>query len=65
MAALNNMLRYMQVNQDVWLGWTYWAGGPWWGPGRRKLDPVDEQDVPQMNLLERHIPEWTDDAAEQ
>jgi endoglucanase len=63
-AALDDMLNYMEANQDVWMGWTYWAGGPWWGPGRRKLDPVDGQDVPQMALLERHIPKWTGEQAE-
>ena len=29
--ALANMLTYMNDNDDVWLGWTWWAGGPWWG----------------------------------
>lgn len=29
-AALAAMLRYMDENSDVWLGWTYWTAGPWW-----------------------------------
>ena len=29
--ALDNMTKYMDNNADVWVGATYWAGGPWWG----------------------------------
>jgi endoglucanase len=28
--ALGAMLRFMDTNADVWLGWTYWTAGPWW-----------------------------------
>jgi endoglucanase len=28
--ALAAMLRFMDDNSDVWLGWTYWTAGPWW-----------------------------------
>lgn len=28
---LVSALRHTQANADVWLGWAYWAGGPWWG----------------------------------
>lgn len=30
-AALRDMLSYIDSNRDVWVGWTYWAAGPWWG----------------------------------
>ena len=29
-SALSDMLSFVDANNDVWLGWTYWAGGPWW-----------------------------------
>ena len=29
-AALEDMLIEMTANADIWLGWTGWAGGPWW-----------------------------------
>ena len=29
--ALTGMLNYMAQNSDVWTGWLWWAGGPWWG----------------------------------
>eukprot|EP00026_Physarum_polycephalum_P005133 Phypoly_transcript_05162.p1 GENE.Phypoly_transcript_05162~~Phypoly_transcript_05162.p1 ORF type:complete len:609 (+),score=82.66 Phypoly_transcript_05162:125-1951(+) len=37
--AIDNILTYMDQNTDVWLGWTYWAGGPWWGEGWTTLQP--------------------------
>lgn len=30
-AALEDMATEMAASPDVWLGWTAWAGGPWWG----------------------------------
>ncbi len=30
LGALKQMLEHVEANADVWLGWTYWAGGPWW-----------------------------------
>lgn len=30
MEALKRMLQHMEANDDVWLGWTYWAAGAWW-----------------------------------
>jgi endoglucanase len=54
--ALDGMLAYMDENADVWLGWTYWAGGSWWQanypfnvqPGK------DGSEKPQMSILARH-----------
>jgi endoglucanase len=55
-SALDDQLTYMDNNPDVWLGWTYWAGGPWW-PATYPfaLDPVDGQDRPQMATLQKHL----------
>jgi endoglucanase len=53
--ALKNMVQYMEDNADVWRGWTYWAGGPWWGDSN-SLDPVNGQDTRQMNVLEQFLP---------
>jgi endoglucanase len=30
---LSNVLSYLQSNSDVWVGWTWWAGGPNWPGG--------------------------------
>jgi endoglucanase len=55
--AINNMLDYMDANDDVWMGWTWWAGGPWWQEYRYTIEPTDlgsgnPVDRPAMNLLE-------------
>jgi endoglucanase len=51
--ALQNMLNVVQGNSDVWMGWTWWSGGPWWPSNYMfLLDPVDGQDQPQMAVLQ-------------
>jgi endoglucanase len=30
-SAVTDMLTYMGLNTDVWLGAIWWGGGPWWG----------------------------------
>ncbi|HMA91935.1 MAG TPA: glycoside hydrolase family 5 protein, partial [Polyangiaceae bacterium] len=30
LSAVDDLLNYLEHNTDVWLGWTWWAGGPWW-----------------------------------
>ena len=54
-AALDNMLSYIDSNADVWLGWTYWAAGPWWGEYMFTLEPVNGTDRPQMAPLSKHF----------
>jgi len=39
--AINNTFQYMSDNSDVWLGWTWWAGGPGWGSYIYTLTPYD------------------------
>jgi endoglucanase len=48
-------LKFMSENRDVWIGWTYWAGGPWWGDYMFAVTPVDGEDRPQMGVLERYL----------
>ncbi|MEQ1652384.1 MAG: glycoside hydrolase family 5 protein [Hyphomicrobium sp.] len=53
--ALAAMVREMDSNRDVWIGWTAWAAGPWWpddepfrlSPSRNGILP------PQAKLLSR------------
>ncbi|WP_367159730.1 glycoside hydrolase family 5 protein [Kozakia baliensis] len=50
---LTQAVKYMKANKDVWLGWTYWAGGPLWGNYMFTLEPTkDGQDRPQMDSLQ-------------
>ena len=53
--ALNRVLRFMNENNDVWLGWTYWAGGAWWPKDYfTNIQPLDGKDRPQMVILEKY-----------
>lgn len=59
---IENLLSYMEKNSDVWLGWTWWAGGPWWGDEYQftleptKLgQPVQGEDRPAMAVLGQYV----------
>lgn len=58
-AALDDMLSHIDANADVWLGWTYWAAGPWWGEYIFTLQPTGCPDActdrPQMAALRPHL----------
>jgi endoglucanase len=54
-AALDDMLDHLDGNCDVWMGWTYWAAGPWWGDYLFTIEPIDGSDRPQMDVLEEHL----------
>lgn len=61
-AALTNMLSYLQTNSDVWLGWTYWGAGPWWGNTPlfpiepKNLGQANQQDQPAMTVIRQFCP---------
>lgn len=50
--AVEDMLTHVENNQDVWIGWTYWAAGPWWGAYEFSIEPQNGQDAPMMDVLE-------------
>lgn len=45
------LLAHMSDNRDVWIGWTYWAGGPWWGDYMFSVEPKNGEDRSQMRVL--------------
>jgi endoglucanase len=54
--ALDRVLKFMTANDDVWIGWTYWAAGPWWPKDHfMSVEPVDGMDRPQMSVLEKYL----------
>jgi endoglucanase len=58
--ALVDMLDYIRDNEDVWLGLTWWAGGPWWGDYMFTLEPQQlgqpgETDRPQMAVVQPYL----------
>jgi endoglucanase len=53
--SLDALLAYVHGNGDVWLGWTYWAGGPWMGSNYpMSVQPVQGKARPQSTVLARY-----------
>jgi endoglucanase len=51
-AAITDMLSYVMSASDVLMGWTWWAGGPWWGNYQFTLEPTSSgAERPQWSLL--------------
>jgi endoglucanase len=55
-ASLNDMLQSMESDNDVWLGWTWWAAGSRWGDYMFTLEPEHREDRRQMSWLKPHLP---------
>jgi endoglucanase len=56
LSALDNILKHVEANSDVYLGWTYWAGGPWWNSTYQlSIEPSGTTDKPQMTTLLPHL----------
>ena len=54
--VLTAILSFLEENNDVWAGWTYWSAGPWWGNYHSTLAPTnDGQERPQMAPLRQHL----------
>ncbi|MEZ4226060.1 MAG: glycoside hydrolase family 5 protein [Polyangiaceae bacterium] len=58
-AAVDDMLTYLKQHQDVWIGWTWWAAGPWWGNYMFTLEPTNlgsnPVDAPQLAWLTPYL----------
>jgi endoglucanase len=57
---IENLLDYMEANDDVWLGWAWWAGGPWWtsymfSPEPTNLGSPNPTDKPIMAVIQPHF----------
>ncbi|HYD86079.1 MAG TPA: glycoside hydrolase family 5 protein [Vitreimonas sp.] len=56
---LTALLDHMAANRDVWIGWTYWAGGPWWDEDYplsiAPLSIRNPEHRPQMRILQRYF----------
>jgi endoglucanase len=54
--AVEAMLDHMDASADVWLGWTWWAAGPWWGDYFTSVEPnADGSDKAQTAWLAQHV----------
>ncbi|WCT73226.1 glycoside hydrolase family 5 protein [Sphingomonas naphthae] len=62
--SLDGLMGFLNTNGDVWMGWTWWAAGPWWGDAWNNIQPDDKTgDRPQMAVLRRYIGGRPDTAA--
>ena len=52
--ALDSMLSLIESRPDLWLGWSYWAGGPWWKNGT-SFSIADSATPWQLTLLASHL----------
>ncbi|MGR5176227.1 glycoside hydrolase family 5 protein [Vibrio mediterranei] len=55
--AMSNLLAYINENLDVWIGWTWWSAGPWWGNYPYSIQPAEGKGKPQMKWLEKSMSE--------
>ena len=56
LAALDRTMRFLSENKDVWLGWTYWAGGERWPVDYfTNIQPSDGHERPQISVLEKYL----------
>jgi endoglucanase len=55
--ALKDAVKHMHDNSDVWLGWTYWAGGNSWGEYIFTIQPTQNYTVDraQMAVLKPYL----------
>lgn len=54
-AAITGQLQHLKDNASVWVGWTWWAAGPWWNDYMFSLEP-NGADRPQMSWLTPFLP---------
>jgi endoglucanase len=51
-----NEMNFISQNPDVFGGYAYWAGGPWWSPNYMYLiEPQGGFDQPQMTILQDNL----------
>lgn len=51
LASLDAMVSLLNDGRDVWLGWTYWAGGTRWNHYPLSIQPDADGPKPQMRVL--------------
>jgi endoglucanase len=58
--TIQNTLDYIQANDDVWLGWAWWAAGPWFTEYMFSIEPgnlgqPNQTDSPVMPVLQPYF----------
>ncbi|WP_416798432.1 glycoside hydrolase family 5 protein [Ciceribacter azotifigens] len=63
--ALADMVRVVEGNRDLWVGWAYWVAGDWWPPSEAlNIQPTMEGDRPQLAGLAPALKDFSSSAAE-
>lgn len=55
--SVSSALSYLDANDDVWMGWSWWAAGPEWGEYMYTLEPSNNfmDDRPQLAWLQPYL----------
>jgi endoglucanase len=53
--ALDNTLKYLKQNHNVWIGWAYWAAGAWWGNYMFNIHSLDAMKAPQFGIIQNYL----------
>lgn len=53
--AIESALRHIDNNRNYWIGWTWWAAGPWWGNYIFSIEPNNGADAAQMSWLTQFL----------
>jgi endoglucanase len=56
LAAIDDMVGYLEARPEQWIGWAYWAAGPWWGSSIGNIEPQNGVDRPQTEVLKKYLP---------
>ncbi len=63
--TLADMVRVVESNRDLWVGWAYWVAGDWWPPSEAlNIQPTIEGDRPQLAGLAPALKDLSSSAAE-
>ena len=56
--AIESALQYIENNDQYWIGWTWWAAGPWWTwqDYMFSIEPNGTAEAPQMQWLDAFLP---------
>ncbi|MEO7091897.1 MAG: glycoside hydrolase family 5 protein, partial [Polyangiales bacterium] len=55
LAAIDDMLTYVDAHRAQYLGWAWWSAGPWWGEYMYTIEPTAAgADRPQLATLLKH-----------
>ncbi|KAJ3043372.1 hypothetical protein HK097_001752 [Rhizophlyctis rosea] len=50
---IDKIVAYLEANSDVWIGWAWWAAGPWWGDYMFNIEP--SVTAPQRDVLKKYF----------